>query len=231
MRPKAFHPGQGVYSFNSRTPCGVRLNSAKAAYESSKFQFTHPVWGATSSLQRPPATATVSIHAPRVGCDVGRSLSAWCSPMFQFTHPVWGATSLRRSKIAPLWFQFTHPVWGATWRSSARCWGRGFNSRTPCGVRRDKSIPATLRAWFQFTHPVWGATVGGYGVCEVFAFQFTHPVWGATHRRSKIVRYVKVSIHAPRVGCDGDWITALRPDIVFQFTHPVWGATARVDSQ
>ena len=33
------------------------------------FQFTHPVWGATASEESTVIDGTVSIHAPRVGCD------------------------------------------------------------------------------------------------------------------------------------------------------------------
>ena len=100
-----------------------------------------------------------------------------------------------------------------------------FNSRTPCGVRRD-----------------WG--VHNASLCE---FQFTHPVWGATELRAHILPRLGVSIHAPRVGCDSVLVVSLswslsfnsrtpcgvRPtsfahDLApntFQFTHPVWGAT------
>ena len=78
-------------SFNSRTPCGVRqwanrtLGSRKRVsihaprvgcdpicYETFRrymFQFTHPVWGATSDLASDANLTVVSIHAPRVGCD------------------------------------------------------------------------------------------------------------------------------------------------------------------
>ena len=56
------------------------------------FQFTHPVWGATSS--------SVAVNQ-------------WLS--FQFTHPVWGATvSFQAGSKEYFLFQFTHPVWGAT---------------------------------------------------------------------------------------------------------------------
>ncbi len=37
-----------VYSFNSRTPCGVRLSDIASDANLTVFQFTHPVWGATS---------------------------------------------------------------------------------------------------------------------------------------------------------------------------------------
>ena len=36
-----------------------------------KFQFTHPVWGATTRYINTYSPSTVSIHAPRVGCDRG----------------------------------------------------------------------------------------------------------------------------------------------------------------
>ena len=82
-------------SFNSRTPCGVRHIQWRIDHWGWEFQFTHPVWGATTSHttvaslsesfnSRTPCgvrqivrkaeeeRADVSIHAPRVGCD-----SAW----------------------------------------------------------------------------------------------------------------------------------------------------------
>ena len=36
------------------------------------FQFTHPVWGATGNEHRDDNDRGVSIHAPRVGCDLSR---------------------------------------------------------------------------------------------------------------------------------------------------------------
>ena len=65
-------------SFNSRTPCGVRLIEVRTSLPTEEFQFTHPVWGATQ-LQLPD----------------------WSyESMFQFTHPVWGAT---RASFACWW--------------------------------------------------------------------------------------------------------------------------------
>ena len=56
--------------FNSRTPCGVRLSPDRISYKDTKFQFTHPVWGATCLGVVARLPLLVSIHAPRVGCDV-----------------------------------------------------------------------------------------------------------------------------------------------------------------
>ena len=102
---------------------------------------------------------TVSIHAPREGCDsrapidspsadsfnsrtpggVRQLAAEWqrISRAFQFTHPGRGATSdASVIVVLQISFQFTHPGRGAT-----NIYGgihrilRGFNSRTPGGVR------------------------------------------------------------------------------------------------
>ena len=79
--------------------------------------------------------------------------------LFQFTHPGRGATSICLSKI------FLH---------------LSFNSRTPGGVRRSRSISRIVYTKFQFTHPGRGATPA-----------------------LDIDLVAKdVSIHAPREGCD-----------------------------
>ena len=78
------------------------------------FQFTHPVWGATYGCVVYPCGAEVSIHAPRVGCDLEVRGVAIYRLAFQFTHPVWGATVKLLRCASARRFQFTHPVWGAT---------------------------------------------------------------------------------------------------------------------
>ncbi len=166
--------------FNSRTPCGVRPDGGDSPCDGGEFQFTHPVWGATPSLRRPP-------HICR----------------FQFTHPVWGATPVLSAITARGEFQFTHPVWGATQKhDKSKAKGDvsihaprvgcdsithisltstlGFNSRTPCGVRPHIFPLSVIKKLFQFTHPVWGAT---------YALEIS-------------LSTLAVSIHAPRVGCD-----------------------------
>ncbi len=55
-----------------------------------------------------------------------------------------------------------------------------FNPRSPCG-ERPIAVPST---------------------CTKFAFQSTLPVWGATRPKYWWYHYVKISIHAPRVGSD-----------------------------
>ena len=167
-----------------------------------KFQFTHPVWGATSAVCLPhPISASFNSRTP-CGVRPERCKAMLSKEKFQFTHPVWGATRAPRTKRTtdafqfthPVWgatisarrlersyvFQFTHPVWGAT-QQSHHFWRLDcFNSRTPCGVRRRPSL-SSLRS---------------------SKFQFTHPVWGATDKNRSRFSDMRVSIHAPRVGCD-----------------------------
>ena len=60
---------------------------------------------------------------------------------------------------------------------------------------------------------------------QTHMFQFTHPGRGATVLSSEVSQADKVSIHAPREGCDTRHGTSIPADRVFQFTHPGRGAT------
>ena len=146
------------------------------------FQFTHPVWGATFGVSYSALLNVVSIHAPRVGCDVilwddGTIVTRFNSRTPCGVRPAESPGSdpylVRFNSRTPCGvrlangeepsvafaFQFTHPVWGATssvpgsWEVNLR-----FNSRTPCGVRLDLRFLSIGYVAFQFTHPVWGAT-------------------------------------------------------------------------
>ena len=101
-------------------------------------------------------------------------------------------------------FQSTHPARGATYcqRSFDR-WHPCFNPRTPRGVRRSDDIYQMIINVFQSTHPARGAT-GTLTKCfkANLPFQSTHPARGATSPRRIQVRHLRVSIHAPRAGCD-----------------------------
>ena len=164
------------------------------------------MWGATLAYAAQEGLLDVSIHAPRVGCDL---------------------------RVPP---PIPRP--------------RGFNSRTPCGVRPSTTLKPSSNASFQFTHPVWGAT---FSILEEVVlrfvsihaprvgcdfhdrgtkarfqkFQFTHPVWGATEKGEEVRERIEVSIHAPRVGCDAYTDPSFKSTSKFQFTHPVWGATLK----
>ena len=99
------HPGRGatrgcrlralpLLRFNSRTPGGVRLFSVHSFISVLMFQFTHPGRGATPCRVHGDATCSVSIHAPREGCDdTASTRNIGIRISFQFTHPGRGATA------------------------------------------------------------------------------------------------------------------------------------------
>ena len=123
-------------SFNSRTPCGVRLVGFLKVFYLRMFQFTHPVRGATVRL-----------------------LMLDCPYLFQFTHPVRGATGQALNVGLSLSVSIHAPRAGcdlllASAISLLDC----FNSRTPCGVRLIQILKRFKIKKFQFTHPVRGAT-------------------------------------------------------------------------
>ena len=79
---------------------------------------------------------------------------------------------------------------------------------------------------FQSTHPSWGATQEARR--GVFIFKNFNP---RTHRGVRLFETstypfaVKISIHAPIVGCDTRFWLLMHYQRKFQSTHPSWGAT------
>ena len=81
------------------------------------FQSTHPAWGVTVMFYQAARRFVVSIHTPRVGCDINglaqlkkayevsiHTPRVGCDPIFMFDH-------------GDFKFQSTHPAWGVTsWR-------------------------------------------------------------------------------------------------------------------
>ena len=86
-------------------------------------------------------------------------LPCMCREMFQFTHPGRGAT-LTDPSLSPA--------------------EKGFNSRTPGGVRLIAGGVKLADVTFQFTHPGRGATSVIAQNKYIDEFQFTHPGRGAT---------------------------------------------------
>ena len=147
-------------SFNSRTPCGVRPVNLSTSLSFALFQFTHPVWGATTSEDYP---ATPYLR-------------------FQFTHPVWGATigegALRIAREVSI---HAPRVGCDTSQSTSRASTAGFNSRTPCGVRLNNAWADARSDKVSIHAPRVGCDLTRWKQRGAWAeFQFTHPVWGAT---------------------------------------------------
>ena len=194
---------------------------------------------------------SVSIHAPRAGCDSTSSSTSlyllgfqfthpvrgatnvknqvlYASGTFQFTHPVRGATASRQTARQATRFQFTHPVRGATFAFQEEVvYLPCFNSRTPCGVRLLLRPLRIFLSSFNSRTPCGVRLKWCRRLSAVCLFQFTHPVRGATHGNAELTQLCEVSIHAPRAGCDSNVTNCDKSRAQFQFTHPVRGATQR----
>ena len=124
-------------SFNSRTPHGVRLRLTGFFSPPIQFQFTHPARGATRTVKESRKGRTVSIHAPRTGCDIiNLNSSNHIIMRFNSRTPHGVRPNTDVIHYQQLKFQFTHPARGATaYQRVARRGTTRFNSRTPHGVR------------------------------------------------------------------------------------------------
>ena len=129
--------------FNSRTPCGVRQLTDDQKAELTSFNSRTPCGVRHDHPYFIVPLLDVSIHAPRVGCDIGANMRRSRTLRFQFTHPVWGATRHHRRSLEGRNVSIHAPRVGcdlvaSRWHGS----NRRFNSRTPCGVRppTDKSL-------------------------------------------------------------------------------------------
>ena len=190
--------------FNSRTPCGVRQHSTRPTRLVNRFNSRTPCGVRPLSAEFVLERLEVSIHAPRVGCDTYRLVVKPTSSRFNSRTPcgVRLSSSMTYAQIhnvsihAPRVgcdkdvtemqtqsneFQFTHPVWGATTNKTMQTIIiTGFNSRTPCGVRHHISTEGSEACSFNSRTPC--------GVRRLLD-------WAQKDRQ-------RVSIHAPRVGCD-----------------------------
>ena len=151
-----------VNRFNSRTPCGVRPSSLLETTTMCRFQFTHPVRGATYLILLYSMWKVVSIHAPRAGCDFQAYRRQSSAPSVSIHAPRAGCDySLKLITSRTRCFNSRTPC-GVRhiqlYHITVLC---GFNSRTPCGVRLHSYIISYATKMFQFTHPVRGATASG----------------------------------------------------------------------
>ena len=241
-----------ISGFNSRTPGGVRPRLRCSSLYEGCFNSRTPGGVRRSGSVLSTDSVTVSIHAPREGCDVAEkngftegisfnsrtpggvrpSSAEGLIPdsEFQFTHPGRGATTYtNRKNVTFCEFQFTHPGRGATKPNNHREQLHHVSIHAPregCD-RRGRDLRRPL---YSFN----SRTPGGVRLPS----HYTQLITAA------------VSIHAPREGCDRQACAekALRESFNsrtpggvrqarnkkslyffgFQFTHPGRGATLLV---
>ena len=169
--------------------------------------------------------------------------------MFQFTHPVRGATIYVKRNPYKADVSIHAPRAGCDpYQAHHIPLHRGFNSRTPCGVRhatnannqatacfnsripcgvRLTSVTSTTRHFNVSIHaPHAGCDVRGAKACDACLVSIHAPRAGCDRGVRTAHRDHQVSIHAPRAGCDAVIRTQVEQLRKFQFTHPVRGATS-----
>ena len=126
-------------------------------------------------------STSVSMHAPRAGCDLDWKMLEAQAGVFQSTHPGRSATSPSFQLRLLFLFQSTHPGRGATADETSEAGDDNVSIHAPrAGCDRLTGRILVLSLMFQSTHPGRGATL----------------------RKTFNKSAPSVSIHAPRAGCD-----------------------------
>ena len=169
-------------NFNPRSPDGERPQTIRGG------------------LRRLP----ISIHAPRMGSDVG-VVSHCRSPSYFNPHSPDGerlSIGVRPESTSEV-FQSTLPGWGATRHIVQFPVLVDISIHAPrMGSDASFDVVSLMQDEFQSTLPGWGATAIGFSNSSEYLFQSTLPGWGATIRGLQHFIPLEISIHAPRMGSD-----------------------------
>ena len=104
----------GFISFNSRTPCGVRLGAHYCATVHQRFNSRTPCGVRPVAGGKRMDGVFVSIHAPRAGCDSTTLTTCSLPSSFNSRTPCGVRPLSFVYSMCVRAFQFTHPVRGAT---------------------------------------------------------------------------------------------------------------------
>ena len=128
--------------FNPRTPCGVRLYKVHHL-DGTCIVSIHALLAECDAFRNGRMLVYVGFN-PRTPCGVrlpGQRIGH-CVQSFQSTHSLRSATRGSICLSAEFQFQSTHSLRSATsWDFTPASTHRGFNPRTPCGVRHAGHIP------------------------------------------------------------------------------------------
>ena len=214
--------------FNPRSPHGERPFSTPTIRIPSSFQSTLPAWGATTSRTETNFFIVISIHAPRMGSDVGNAEEV--SDFSISIHaPRMGSDTA--SICAMCWTTYFNPRSPHGERplggNSESHVGQYFNPRSPHGERRERTVwkhPSVRYFNPRSPHGERPRAQRWNRLVEIF--QSTLPAWGATRMTSSRSDGASaISIHAPRMGSDHASCGVEQAHRRFQSTLPAWGAT------
>ena len=199
------NPAEQPENFNPRAPCGARQFDEEIAATGIPFQSTRPVRGATLTRKNRWCTWTISIHAPRAGCDAGRRGHLTSRASISIHAPRAGCDLARQRVVAGAVRISIHaPRVGRDYVYVTQEIQRDdFNPRAPCGARRLQRWGRPL--WWDFNpRAPCGARLACAGRKYRRGGNFNpRAPCGARQPRWNIDAYIHgISIHAPRVGRD-----------------------------
>ena len=239
IRFQSTHPGWGATVKNT---VNLHINTL--------FQSTHPGWGATSNTLAHLRATWISIHAPRVGCDF--VFIKLPNLVFYFNpRTPGGVRRLTKSlRVGKKRISIHAPRVGCDLISAAfPLFHIDFNPRTPGGVRHyypdinaplvrhfNPRTPGGVRLYIvqigKTRHKNFnprtpgGVRLQGHRGCQ--KERYFNPRTPGGVRLDCLCRDAdcsRISIHAPRVGCDFMHSATYTQLQKFQSTHPGWGAT------
>ena len=116
------HAGRDRCGYVRRRRCHVSIHAPHAGRDqeyaarsqTTEFQSTRPVWGATFLVLCGVEDVHVSIHAPRVGRDTPMMTSFSPRKGFNPRAPCGARRRMQQCSTSTMTFQSTRPVWGAT---------------------------------------------------------------------------------------------------------------------
>ena len=212
--------------FNPRPPHGERPGFLECSRFSSKFQSTPPHGERPiRNFPKGPAMIFQSTlpHGERLtGKGVG-SITISIS----IHAPAWRATLHHGHGLHGNQISIHAPAWGATKnRNPSNRKKKYFNPRPPHGERPALYISGERREQFQSTPPAWGATIIGQSILHYMRISIHAPRMGSDSvfdiRRSITFN---ISIHAPRMGSDNRGRASKSTRACISIHAPAWGAT------
>ena len=147
------------------------------------FQFTHPGRGATQESEGVKAILTVSIHAPREGCDSGDPLPRL--PRNRFNSRTPGGVRLWRSRAVDALYRVSihAPREGCDYPAPVGYEiEASFNSRTPGGVRPD-GVLASVAERSRFNSRTPGGVRRSLSIAHAISLSFNSRTPGGVRRR------------------------------------------------
>ena len=123
--------------FNSRLPCGSRLYETITGAATLRVSTHGSLAGADIVCGRRQPCTAVSTHGSLAGADAKRCTRTTGQPTFQLTAPLREPTNFHDTRICPFNVS-THGSLAGADMTSTCFWVRRrcFNSRLPCGSRR-----------------------------------------------------------------------------------------------